>query len=99
MMQAQRIAQISQSLERARAAVAEGAKLDLDGLCAAVEAAIADAATAPLAERGALAAALGALMQTLDRLAADLGRQQHAEAQLRATAAYGASSGRGESEI
>jgi len=95
---ADRIAQISASLERARAAVAAGAALDLEGLCRTVEAAMADATAAPVGERGALAAALGDLLQTLDRLAADLQRQQRSDAQRRAAAAYGAQAGRGESE-
>lgn len=92
------IAQIAQSLERARTAVAQGAKLDLEGLYAAIEAATADAATAPLGQRGALTAALTDLLKTLERLATDLARVQHGAAQARAAAAYGAPRGPGESE-
>ena len=93
-MMSERISQISQSLERARSAVAEGATLDLDGLCATVEAAMVDAVKAPVGERGALTAALTDLLATLERLSADLTRQHRGEAQRRAAAAYGASSGR-----
>lgn len=95
---ADRIAQISAGLARARAAVAAGAALDLEGLCGTVEAAMAEAATAPLGDRGALAKALAQLIEALDGLAGDLKRQQRAEAQRRAAAAYGPPAGRGESE-
>ncbi len=97
-MMTDRITQISASLERARKAVADGSKLDLEGLYAAVEAATKDAATAPLGERDALAAALGDLLKTLERLGADLARAHRGETPRRAAAAYGAPSGRTESE-
>ncbi len=91
MMMKDRIGEISHSLERARTAVRDGAKLDLERLYAAVESATAEAATAPLGERGALVAALGELLQTLEWLAGDIAHQHRAEAQQRAAAAYRAS--------
>jgi hypothetical protein len=93
-----RIDQISQSLERARAAVAKGAALDLEGLCAIVEAAMKEVIAAPLGERDALTASLAGLLTSLDRLAADLARQQRGAASARAAAAYGGPHNRGESE-
>jgi len=96
-MMKDRIREISESLERARTAVGEGAKLDLEGLYAAVEVATAEAVVAPLGERGALVAALGELLQVLERLAADLSRQHRADAQRRAAAAYGKHPRSGES--
>ncbi|HUK60769.1 MAG TPA: hypothetical protein VLV50_16170 [Stellaceae bacterium] len=97
-MMTDRIGEIAQSLERARTAVREGATLDLAGLYAAVEAAMAEVATAPICERAALVAALGQLLHTLEGLAADLLKQQRSDTQRRAAAAYGAAHGARESE-
>jgi hypothetical protein len=95
MTPAQRIADIAAALVSARTASADGARIDLAGLSAAVEEAMRDAQAAPLAERAALTAALLGLLQELDALVATLARQHHAEAQQRAAVAYSAH-GRGD---
>lgn len=90
MTPARRIADIAAALAHARGVATEGARVDLDGLIAVVEAAMAGARTAPPAERAALAAELRGLLHELDALVAALARQHHADAQRRAAAAYGA---------
>lgn len=86
----QRIADIAAALVAARTASADGARIDLAGLAAAVEDAMRGAQAAPLAERAALTAEMLRLLKELDALVAALARQHHAEAQQRAAAAYGA---------
>jgi hypothetical protein len=72
-----------------RAAIAEGARVELGGLEAEIGDAMAAAAAAPLCEHGALRTALHHLCGELDRLAAALARRRDAEAQQRARSAYG----------
>jgi hypothetical protein len=93
-----RIARISASLETARAAATDGANLDLEGLAATVEAAMAEVLASPGANRAPVADALLALLRELERLSVLLARQQYADAQRRAAAAYGAKPARSDSE-
>jgi hypothetical protein len=85
----ERIADLATALAGMRAAVAEGAAIDLAGLEGAVEAAMSAAKAAPAAEHAALDRAMRALVQELDQLSNALLRQHHAAAQQRALAAYG----------
>jgi hypothetical protein len=95
MTPAQRIADIAAALAAARAASADGARIDLAGLAAAVEDAMRGAREAPFVERAALTAEMLGLLKELDAVVSTLARQHHAEAQQRAAAAY-AAHGRGE---
>ena len=87
---ANRLDDLVVALTGAREAVASGAEIDLAGLESAVETAMAEARQAPPADHSRLLASLKALVTELERLAVALARQHHADAQRRATAAYGA---------
>ena len=89
MTAAQSIADLAAVVAGVRAAIAEGALVDLGGLEAEVGDAMAAAAAAPLCEHLALRAALVHLVAELNRLAAALTHRHHAEAQRRAASAYG----------
>jgi len=85
----ERIADLTAALAGMRAAISDGAAIDLAGLDPAVEAAMTAAKAAPAAEHAALDAAMRALVHELDQLSLALLRQHHAAAQQRANAAYG----------
>ena len=83
------LADITVAVTAARAALAEGAEIDLGGLDRAV-AELCDAAPClAAAERSGVAAALEALADALDGLAIDIARQSAADRRQRAVAAYG----------
>jgi hypothetical protein len=85
---AERIAELAAALAEMRAAVLDGAPVDLAGLDGAIEDAVAAAKAAPAGELPGLLAKLTELVGELDGLAIALGRQHHAGTQQRAAAAY-----------
>jgi len=80
--------ELSLAVARSRAAIAEGAFVNLSGLDAEVARLTAAARTAPARSRDAVLAALNALIVELDALAIDLQRQHDAARAQKATSAY-----------
>lgn len=80
--------ELSQAVARSRAAIAQGAFVNLDGLDAEVARLTAAARAAPAQTRAALIAALSGLIEELDRLAVDLQRQHDAAFAQQAASAY-----------
>jgi len=85
---AERIAELAAALAEMRAAVLDGAAVDLAGLDGAIEDALVAAKAAPAPELAGLLAQLAQLASELEGLATALGRQHHAGTQQRAAAAY-----------
>jgi hypothetical protein len=83
------IADLVAALGAARAAMEQGAFVDLADLEAPVIGAMEAAKAAPAADRPALMAGLKHLMEELEKLSNELIRQQRSAAQARAAAAYG----------
>lgn len=80
--------ELQRAVARSRAAVAEGAFLNLSSLDTEVERLTAAVRTAPSASRADLLAALNALLLELDGLAVDLHRQHDAAVAQQAAGAY-----------
>ena len=81
------------AIGRSRAAIAEGASVDLAGLDTEVARVTVVAHNAPSAERANVLAAMEGLLRELDGLAADLRRQHDAGLARQAAGAYGAEPG------
>ncbi len=80
--------ELQRAIARSRAAVAEGAFLNLSGLDTEVARLTEAVRAAPSASRADLLAALNALLLELDRLAIDLHRQHDAALAQQAAGAY-----------
>lgn len=89
----QRLQDILAAIGQARAALADGAAVDITGLDAAVGELCDGAREADRAAWPGIATAMGELKAALDALAADLARQNSALHSKRATEAYGAEPG------
>jgi len=86
---ATRLTEITTAIAAARAAMAEGAEIDVSGLDRAVAEICEATPGLPATERGGVATAFEALADALDGLAADISRQSAADQRQRAAAAYG----------